>query len=138
MTIKKVVIDTNVIISALLFGGKPGELILLWENEKIEPLVSKEIIDEYIKVLAYPKFELSKTEIQFLLYHQLLPYFKVIETYPGPVIIRKDPTDDKFVRCALAGNAKVIVSGDIHLLSLKKYQDIHIISPSDFLEIVAD
>ena len=136
--VSRVVIDTNVIISALLFGGKPGELIPLWEDGKIEPLVSKEIIDEYIRVLAYPKFELTIKEIQFLIFHQLLPYFEIINTYPGPVIIPKDPTDDKFIRCALAGNAKAIVSGDIHLLSLKKHQDIHILSPSDFLNSVVN
>jgi putative PIN family toxin of toxin-antitoxin system len=134
----KVVIDTNVIISALLFGGKPGELIPLWEDGKINPLVSREIIDEYIRVLTYPKFELTKKEIQFLLYHQLLPYFEVIKTYPGPVIIPNDPTDDKFIRCALAGNINVIVSGDIHLLSLIKYQDSRILSPSDFLKMMTD
>ncbi len=124
--IQKVVIDTNVIVSALLFGGKPGELIPLWENNRIVPVVCREIIDEYIRVLTYPKFKLTEKEIQYLIYQQLLPYFQVVKTNPGQVIVQKDPSDDKFVRCALAGNSKVIVSGDIHLLSLKVYQNVHI------------
>ena len=78
--IKKVVIDTNVIISALLFGGKPGELIPFWQNSRIEPIVSRDIVDEYIRVLAYPKFQLTEKEIQFLLYRQLLPYFEIVES----------------------------------------------------------
>jgi len=131
---KKVVIDTNVIVSALLFGGKPGELITLWQNNTIEPIVSRDVVDEYIRVLAYPKFELAEKEIQFLVYSQLLPYFEIVETSQGEIIIPNDPSDDKFIQCALAGNAKVIVSGDIHLLSLKVYQDIHILSPAEFLK----
>ena len=132
--IQKVVIDTNVIISALLLGGKPGELIPLWQNRRIEPIVSRDIVDEYIRVLAYPKFELAEKEIQFLVYSQLLPYFEIVETSQGEIFIPNDPSDDKFIQCALAGNAKVIVSGDIHLLSLKLYQDIHILSPAEFLK----
>ena len=57
--VDRVVIDTNVVVSALLFGGTPGELIPLWKSGRIKPLASAEIIDEYIRVLAYPKFKLS-------------------------------------------------------------------------------
>lgn len=108
--IRKVVIDTNVIVSALLFSGKPGELIPFWQNSRIEPIVSGDIVDEYIRVLAYPKFQLTEKEIQFLLYRQLLPYFEIVETSQGEIIIPNDPSDDKFIKCALSGNAKIIVS----------------------------
>jgi putative PIN family toxin of toxin-antitoxin system len=96
-------------------------------------LAPKEIIDEYLRVLTYPKFKLSEEDINFLLYHEILPYCEVIDVHPGPRIIRKDPADDKFIRCALAGKAKFIISGDHHLLALKSYQKIKILSPSDFL-----
>ena len=129
----KVVVDTNVLVSALLFGGKPGKLMPLWQRGTIRPLASKEIIDEYLRVLTYPKFKLSEEDINFLLYHEILPYFEVIDVHPGPRIIRKDPADDKFIRCALAGKAKFIISGDHHLLTLKSCQKIKILSPSDFL-----
>ena len=74
----------------------------------------------------------------FSLLEHYLPYFEIVETSQREIIIPNDPSDDKFIQCALSGNAKVIVSGDIHLLSLKVYQDIHILSPSQFLEIVTD
>jgi putative PIN family toxin of toxin-antitoxin system len=134
--IKKIrtVIDTNVIISAILFGGIPGELISLWKSGHIQPLASKDIIDEYIKVLTYPKFELSEKEINYILYNEILPYFEVATLKPGQAIIQKDPSDDKFLHCANAGRASVIISGDQHLINLKSYGKIKILTPSQYLE----
>jgi uncharacterized protein len=129
----KVVIDTNVLISAILFGGMPGELISLWKSGRIKPLASKEIVDEYITVLAYPKFELSEVEINYILYIEILPYFDIVKAKDRPVIIKNDPSDDKFIYCAKAGNAEIIISGDRHLLNLKTYQKIKILTPAEFL-----
>jgi len=53
----------------------------------IKPLASKEIIDEYLRVLTYPKFKLSEEEIYFLLYQEILPYFNAVDAHPGPMII---------------------------------------------------
>ena len=131
----KVVIDTNVVISALLFDGVPGKLIDLWQRGAIKPVASKEIIDEYLRVLAYPKFKLTEEEINFLLYHVILPYFDVIDAPVGPGIIKKDPADDKFIRCAVAARAKSIVSGDQHLLAFKNYKKIQILSLADFISL---
>ena len=130
----RVVIDTNVIISGLLFGGMPGRLIQLWKDKRILPLVSREILNEYLKVLAYPKFSLSEEEIKYLLYQEILPFFKVISVKQRTIIIKEDPSDDKFIRCARSGKAQVIISGDQHLLSLTSYRNITIFSPSQFLE----
>ena len=130
----RVVIDTNVVISALLFGGIPGKLITLWKKALITPVVSRDIIDEYIKVLAYPKFNLSREEINYLLYQEIIPFFEVISVKQRPVIIKEDPSDDKFIRCTQSGNAIVIISGDHHLLSLSSFKEIKILSPSQFLE----
>jgi uncharacterized protein len=129
-----VVIDTNVIVSAILFGGIPGELIPLWKSGRIKPLASKEIIDEYIKVLAYPKFELSEAEINYILYNEILTHFDIIQIKDTPVIIKVDPSDDKFIHCAKTGKAGAIISGDQHLLSIKTYQKIKILTPAKFLE----
>ena len=131
--VRRVVIDTNIVVSALLFGGTPGELISLWKSGRIRPIVCKEIIEEYIRVLAYPKFKLSKGEIDFLLYHEILPYFKTVTIKPGKVIVQDDPSDDKFIRCAEAGKANIIISGDQHLLDLESYGKIRILTPSQFL-----
>ena len=136
MVAVKVVVDTIVLVSALLFGGKPERLIPLWQRGKIRPLASKEIIDEYLRVLTYPKLKLAEEDLNFLLYQEILSYFKIIDVEPGERIIKKDPEDDKFIRCALAGKAKWIISGDRHLLALKTYRKIKIITPSDFLQKV--
>jgi putative PIN family toxin of toxin-antitoxin system len=136
--IKKIrtVIDTNVIVSAILFGGIPGKLISLWKSGHIQPLASKDIIDEYIKVLTYPKFNLSEREINYILYNEILPYFEVVTLKSGQAIIPEDPSDDKFLHCAKAGKASVIISGDRHLINLKSYSKIKILTPSQFLEVL--
>ena len=131
--VKRIVIDTNVVISAFLFGGEPGELVPLWKNGRIEPLASKEIVDEYLRVLTYPNFGLSQKEIDFILYQEILPHFEIVRAKPGPIIVRDDPSDDKFIRCAEAGNAKTVISGDQHLLRLKRYRAIEIMTPAQFL-----
>jgi putative PIN family toxin of toxin-antitoxin system len=134
--IKKIrtVIDTNVIVSAILFGGIPGKLISLWKSGRITPLASKDMIDEYIKVLAYPKFKLSENEINYIFYNEILPYFEVVVPKPGRAIIQEDPYNDKFIHCAESGKAGVIISGDQHLLNLKSYDKIKILTPSRFLK----
>lgn len=134
--VMKVVIDTNVLISALLFGGTPGKLIPLWQKGDIKMQTSKEMVDEYIKVLSYPKFELSKAEITYLLQGEILPYLDVIAptSTSESILIKEDPSDDKFIYCAESGNAKCIITGDHHLLKLKAHEDIKILTPLQFLE----
>jgi putative PIN family toxin of toxin-antitoxin system len=132
--ITRVVIDTNVVVSALLFGGVPGKLVPLWKTGRIRVLASKEMIEEYLRVLAYPKFELSEEEINYLLYQESLRYFEIVRTKPGPAIAEEDPSDDMFIRCAEAGKANTIISGDQHLLDLKSYGKIKILTPSQFLK----
>ncbi len=129
-----VVIDTNVVISAILFGDVPGKLIGLWQAGRIAPLITAEIIAEYIRVLAYPKFELSEDEINYILHREILPFFKVVKSVPGPSIIKEDPNDEKFIQCAKAGNTKIIISGDRHLLALRSHHDIIVLTPSQFFE----
>lgn len=131
-----VVIDTNVIVSALLFGGKPGELIRLWKTGQIQPLISKEITEEYLRVFAYPKFDLSEKEISFIFNHEILPYSKAVKIKPGhwKTTIEDDPSDDMFIRCAVSGRCNIIISGDGHLLDLKTYDKIRILSVSLFLK----
>jgi putative PIN family toxin of toxin-antitoxin system len=131
--VERIVIDTNVVISGFLFGGEPGQLITLWKSGRINPLASKEIVDEYLRVLTYPKFGLSPEEIDFILYQEILPHFEIVRAKPGPVIVRDDPGDDNFIRCAEAGKGKRIISGDRHLLRLKQYRTIKILTPAQFL-----
>jgi putative PIN family toxin of toxin-antitoxin system len=130
----KIVIDTNVVISAILLGGGPGKLIDLWKKGRLTPLITEEIMAEYIRVLAYPKFMLSEEEINYIIHQEILPFFKVVKSVSGPAIIIKDRDDDKFIQCAQAGNAKIIISGDRHLLALKSHHNIKILTPIQFLQ----
>ena len=121
--------------SAILFGGIPGKLIELWKKGSITPLITEDIMAEYLRVLAYPKFKLSEEEVHYIIHQEILPFFKVVNSKPGSSIIKKDPDDDKFIQCAIAGQAKIIISGDRHLLAQKSYKEIKILTPSQFLEI---
>jgi putative PIN family toxin of toxin-antitoxin system len=130
--VNRVVIDTNVLVSGLLFGGAPGEIVNAWKEGRIQPICSAEIVEEYLKVLAYPKFRLSEEEIDFLVTNEILPFFEVVEVKSGRSYVKKDPSDDKFVRCAVAGRARAIISRDEHLLGLVR-SPVPVVSPVEFL-----
>ena len=98
------------------------------------PLASRQIIDEYLRVLAYPKFRLTENEIGYLLYRQILPHFKIVSAEKGKPVVSADPSDDKFIWCAVEGKAESIISSDKHLLSLGLHQGISIQTPAAFLK----
>ena len=75
----RVVIDTNAFVSAVLFQGPTSALLTLWQERKIVVLVSRDILAEYLRVLTYPKFKLTKREIRFVINRELLPYAVLIE-----------------------------------------------------------
>jgi putative PIN family toxin of toxin-antitoxin system len=130
---KKVVTDTNVLISALLFGGVPGALVSLWKSGRIRPLYSGDMAEEYLRVLAYPKFSLSEEEIDFLFSQEILPWFQIVAVTPDQPFVIADPSDDKFISCAVEGKADLIISGDEHLLDFTP-SPVPVVSPSQFLE----
>jgi len=131
--IKRVVIDTNVLVSALLYKGLPSGLHRLWQRKRIQPLCSREIIEEYLRVLAYPKYKLTEQEIGYLFNFEILSYFEVIQVEPGKAYVEADPSDDKFIWCAVDGKADAIVSGDEHLLSFSR-SPVPILSITDFMK----
>jgi len=131
---KKVVLDTNVVISALIFRGELSRLCALWQKKAFDITASKEIMEEYIKVLAYPKFKLMEREIKALMQEELLPYITPVTDCDDAVGVCEDPDDDKFLAYAIAGNADFIISGDAHLLSLKKHEGCPIITAEEFLK----
>jgi len=130
--VKRVVVDSNVVVSALLFGGSSAKLIPLWKGGHIQPLCSKEIIDEYIRVPAYPKFKLVESEIEFLVSQEIVRWFEIVTVPPGKPFVAADPSDDKFIWCALQRRAVAIISGDEHLVNLAA-SPIPILTPSQFL-----
>lgn len=129
----RVVLDTNVLVSALLFTGISSELVALWKRNAITVVLSRGILEEYLRVLSYPKFQLSEAEIKGLIEEELLPYVEVVNPRRRLRVVERDPSDNKFLECALAGKAPVIISGDKDLLSIGRYRKIRIRTPAQFL-----
>ncbi len=116
----RVVLDTNVVLSALVFGGGlPGAVRLAWQSGTLRPLASAATVQELVRVLAYPKFRLSAVEQEELL-ADYLPYVQTVRipNPPPAVPACRDPLDEPFMQLALAGKARVLVSGDRDLLAL--------------------
>jgi len=130
----KVVIDTNVFISSILFKGEAAKLVNLWKRGFLKILISKEVLEEYIKVLTYPKFQLSKEEIKCIIEKELMPFTGVVKVKSKVSIIKEDEEDNKFLTLASEGVACYIISGDKHLLRLKNFHKIPIITVREFLE----
>ena len=129
----RAVLDTNVIVSALILRGSTTRLADLWQEKKFLPLVSKEILEEYFRVLAYPKFRLLTEEIKELVERQFIAFAEPVEVKEVQKVISEDPSDDIFLACAVSGKAQYLVSGDQHLLTHKSYKGIPIVSVSVFL-----
>jgi uncharacterized protein len=130
----KVVVDTNVFISSF-FGGIPRQIINCWKKGKITLCFSQEIIEEYVEVLNRLGLK-DKNEIQNLTKLFAEGYNSIFTAKtPHLEIVEGDPDDNKFIECAVALDSKIIISGDKHLLVIKKYIDIDIISPKEFIKI---
>ena len=130
----RVVLDTNTVISSLLFSGTASRLVPLWQSRKITVLVSKEIVEEYLRVLAYPKFHLGDQEIRRLLEGDLLPFVKTIRVRRRLAVVKRDPEDNKCIECAVAGRAQYLVTGDRDLRELGSYGGVLILTVAEFLE----
>jgi len=130
----KVVIDTNVFISSF-FGGVPREIIDLWKNGKIVLCLSQEIIEEYLEVLI--RLGLNDPKEIANLTKLFAEGYNSIFTTKTPIIavVIDDPDDNKFLECAVALDSKIIISGDKHLKGIKKYIDIKILSPRNFIDL---
>jgi putative PIN family toxin of toxin-antitoxin system len=132
-----VVIDTNVLVSCFLFGGRLERLRDLWKAQKIVPLISRDTFVELRRVLSYPKFSLSPTELQAIIDIEILPYFEVVEITCEIVDTCRDRHDDKFLAVAANGMASWLITGDKDLLVLQVFQHTNIITPADFLNRMA-
>jgi len=128
------VLDSNVIISGLLFGGIPSRIINLAMTGKFICYTSPDILDEIRGVLSRPKFNLSTDEVTYLT-TELENLFVI--TFPKVKIraVEKDPDDDMILECAIESNADLIVSGDSHLLELGQWQGINIKNPVEAMTL---
>lgn len=127
----RIVIDTNVIASAIFFGGKPKELLEHLMRRQLEVYASPEIINEYQEtcdelVARYP------VKPALLPLNQIIAACRLIETQ-STIRVCRDPDDNKFIECAVDAGCIYIVSGDKDLLSVKEYAGIRIVTVADFL-----
>jgi uncharacterized protein len=129
----KIVLDTNVLISAIVFGGKPRKILEKIISGKSGFAVSKDILDEVDGVLSGKKFKYPSQAV-----YEIRNAIEELGEFVVPEIrinrITKDPDDNKILECAITAKADIIISGDSHLLELKKFNGIQIVSPAEFLE----
>lgn len=132
----KVVVDTNVVISGVFFGGVPGRVLEAWRDELIELVVSAEVLDEYRRVG-------ERLEVQFPGV-SLTPFLalvvansKIVEPDSLSSPVSRDPNDDPFIACAVAGGCDAIVSGDRHLLEVSGYEGIDVLTPRQLLDRIS-
>jgi putative PIN family toxin of toxin-antitoxin system len=140
----RAVFDTNVLISALFSPKRPpAQLLELALQGKIRLIISPHLIAEIERVLTYPKVKkLLKKRNTGLgeVGEAIAKVLKGAVWTPGDLTVEAvpdDPADDMVLACAVEGNADFIISGDHHLLDLKNYQGIKIVTPARFLELMA-
>ena len=133
MKIPRVVIDTNVILSALLFkSGRVSWLAPLWQFGRIIPIVSKVTASELIRVLKYPKFKLTPDE-QTAALSAFLPYAEVSVVQESVSIpVCRDPGDSMFLALAAQARADYLVTGDADLLAVRGFKICPIVTPEQF------
>ncbi len=130
----KVVLDTNIFISAILFKGEPGKIIDLAIKEAIEVYISEPILKEIEQVLV-KKFKQS-IFVSRTIIDEIKDYAVVVRPKIKLNIIKADPPDNRILECAQEAKVDYIVSGDKkHVLSLKKFKTILTLTATEFLKI---
>ena len=136
----KVVLDANQFISALLRPqGKPAQILEFIRERKIRLLISEPIEEEIARVLLYPRLQKVHRLSEAGIKENIEKMTSLAETVNPKIIVRAipdDPTDNKYLECAVEGRADFIISGDHHLTDLKEFQGIKIVPPAVFLEML--
>ncbi len=128
---EKVVFDTNIWISGLLWRGKPYQCLLLARSGVVQAVYCREILAELSQKLR-GTFGFSENHIQAVIY-EIQCMAENVEIAGDLRVVANDADDDKFVECALVAGASLIVSGDHHLLDLGEYEGVCIISAAEFV-----
>lgn len=128
-----VVLDTNVLVSALGFGGTPLDCLLRTFDDDVELYASEDTLDEFARVMAYDRLPFSPAERGRYL-AILEREATVVEPRVDVEAVEEDPDDDAFLECAVAGDVDYLVSGDDHLLELGEFREVIVCTPATFLE----
>ncbi len=130
-----VVLDTNILVSAIVFDGKPARILTLVLEKHIVGVTSKILLSELLEILI-KKFDFSKSRIKQV-ERKLVKAFKIV--YPKEqIFLVRDVDDNRVLEAAVEGNCEYIITGDNDLLELKKFQNISILKPDDFLTLLED
>jgi putative PIN family toxin of toxin-antitoxin system len=128
----KIVLDTNVLISGIFFSGPPSTILHAWHSRKLQLCVSEEILEEYLDVAERLASRYAGIEYEGIL-ELIVQNSELVQAPDLPDRVSKDPDDDKFLACALASNASIIVSGDSDLILVSGYVDIQVLTPKAFV-----
>jgi len=129
----RIVLDTNVFVSAVFFGGVPGRILKAWRDGRLQLVLSVDILDEYQRVGQVLGSQYSGVDLKPFL-RLLTVEAEIIEAPSLPTAVSADPDDDKFLACASAAGAPVIVSGDKHLLDQDGWRGIRVLRPRQFTD----
>lgn len=124
------VFDTNIVLSALVFGRRLAWLRIAWAQSLVIPLVCRETVAELLRALAYPNFKLSSAERDLLL-AEYLPFAEIVrlpDPLPALSLHCRDPHDVPFIHLALSARADCLVSGDHDLMMLRDIVEVPIVS----------
>lgn len=128
----RIVIDTNVVISGVFFGGMPRKVLTAVVNESVSAYASKEIVDEYNGIIQ-EMISRKQGHIDISILTPLIQYMEIIEPETRVKVCR-DKDDNKFIECAVDAKALYIVSGDKDLLDIEEYKGIKVITAKEFCE----
>ena len=129
----RIVLDTNILVSAITAKGKPRDLLRLAIQRQYLLIASKETIEEFVEVLQRPKFKRTRNEVTKAK-NVLVKTGKTIKVTSKRRVVEEDPDDDIFINTALDAKADYIVSGDPHLLGLSNYKGIEIVTVNGMLK----
>lgn len=133
MTKFRVVLDTNIYLSGIIFGGNSRHILDLIIKKKIKAITSPAILLEISKKLKQ-KFKWSQDKI-VLTIKTIIKTTRIIKPKEILRVVKVDKSDNKVIEAAVESNSNYIISGDKHLLKIKKYQKIKIVTPAEYLSI---
>ncbi|MFH0748549.1 MAG: putative toxin-antitoxin system toxin component, PIN family [Candidatus Bathyarchaeota archaeon] len=132
-----VVLDTNVLISALIKTGKPRTLVFTLIRGKTRQILSREILDEFARTARDPELQKYFTDDDATGFLRIIGSIaKIVKVKSRFNVIRDDPSDNAILRTAYDGKADYLVSGDNPLLALKEFKGIKIVTINEILEIL--
>ena len=129
----RIVCDTNVLVSGVLFRGSPRRVLLLASRGAVTNYLSEDILLEVENVLLRPKFKITAGQVSGIL-TLFRDTFELVIPTRRLKVVSSDPDDDRIIEAAVEAEADVIVSGDRHLLSIGSWQGIRIVQPAEFVQ----